>query len=259
MINRNLAIEFINVGFNIGLNQWLIKSLSLKVDAGETLVLLGRSGSGKTTTLKLINRLRVATEGQINIFGKNINEWDLIKLRHQMGYVIQEGGLFPHYTVEKNISLIPELAGWGVTKTKAQVEKLMDLIGLPYSEFAKRYPYQLSGGQRQRVGLARALALDPPIILLDEPFGALDPIIKEQLQMEFAIWQKRLNKTAILVTHDIQEAFKLASHIGLMADGKLVELCTPKEFLNSQHPEAKPFIDCLKNLSSLQTKEPSNS
>lgn len=246
MATLDPAIEFINVGFSISLNHWLIKSLTLKVNVGETLVLLGRSGSGKTTTLKLVNRLRETTEGQINILGKNISDWDLTKLRHQVGYVIQEGGLFPHYTVEKNIALIPELVGWPLAKTKARVQELMELIDLPYLEFAKRYPSQLSGGQRQRVGVARALALDPPIILLDEPFGALDPIIKQQLQTEFATWQKRLNKTAILVTHDIQEAFKLATRIGLMAEGKLVEINKPKEFLNSQHPEAKPFIECLR-------------
>jgi osmoprotectant transport system ATP-binding protein len=258
MTNLNIAIEFINVSFSIS-NSLLIKNLSLEVNEGETLVLLGRSGSGKTTTLKLVNRLLEATTGQIKVLDKNIKDWDIVKLRHNIGYVLQEGGLFPHYTVEKNISLLPELTGWSREKTKTRVRELMELIGLPYSEFAKRYPSQLSGGQRQRVGVARALALDPPIILLDEPFGALDPIIRQELQKEFSMWQKKLNKTAILVTHDMQEAFKLATRIGLMVGGELVELRTPKEFLQSKHLEAKPFIDSLTNIFRLEGNEPSKS
>ena len=244
-MDKSIAIELIDVGYYINANQWLIKDLSLKVAVGETLVLLGQSGSGKTTTLKLINQLRKASCGEVFILGKNINQWDITKLRRQIGYVIQEGGLFPHYTVEKNISLLLELVAWSKADIKNRVQELMELIGLSYQEFARRYPHQLSGGQRQRVGVARALALDPPIILLDEPFGALDPIIKNQLQNEFAHWQQSLNKTAILVTHDIQEAFKLAGKIGLMVDGKLVEFGTKKEFINSQHPEAKAFMECL--------------
>ncbi len=244
-MDKSIAIELIDVGYCINDNQWLVKDLSLKVAIGETLVLLGQSGSGKTTTLKLINQLRKASCGEVFILGKNINQWDITKLRRQIGYVIQEGGLFPHYTVEKNISLLLELAAWSKADIKNRVQELMELIGLSYQEFANRYPHQLSGGQRQRIGVARALALDPPIILLDEPFGALDPIIKNQLQNEFASWQQRLNKTAILVTHDIQEAFKLADKIGLMVDGKLVEFSTKKEFLNSQHTEAKAFMECL--------------
>lgn len=245
-MKKPIAIELINVGYSINANQWLVKDLSLKVVVGETLVLLGQSGSGKTTTLKLINQLRRASCGEMFILGKNINDWDITKLRRQIGYVIQEGGLFPHYTVEKNIALLPELTAWSKADIKNRVQELMELIGLSYQEFAKRYPHQLSGGQRQRVGVARALALDPPIILLDEPFGALDPIIKNQLQNEFARWQQSLNKTAVLVTHDIQEAFKLADKIGLMVDGKLVVFGTKEDLLNSQHIEAKAFMECLR-------------
>lgn len=244
-MDKSIAIELVDVGYCINANQWLVKDLSLKVVVGETLVLLGQSGSGKTTTLKLINQLRRASCGEIFILGKNINDWDITKLRRQIGYVIQEGGLFPHYTVEKNIALLPELTAWSKADIKNRVQELMKLIGLSYQEFANRYPHQLSGGQRQRVGVARALALDPPIILLDEPFGALDPIIKNQLQNEFANWQQNLNKTAILVTHDIQEAFKLADKIGLMVDGKLVVFGTKEDFLNSQHIGAKAFMECL--------------
>lgn len=245
-MKKPIAIELINVGYSINANQWLVKDLSLKVVVGETLVLLGQSGSGKTTTLKLINQLRRASCGEMFILGKNINDWDITKLRRQIGYVIQEGGLFPHYTVEKNIALLPELTAWSKADIKNRVQELMELIGLSYQEFANRYPHQLSGGQRQRVGVARALALDPPIILLDEPFGALDPIIKNQLQNEFARWQQSLNKTAVLVTHDIQEAFKLADKIGLMVDGKLVVFGTKEDLLNSQHIEAKAFMECLR-------------
>lgn len=252
VLNLNPSIKFIDVSFKISPNQWLIKNLTLEVNFGETLVLLGRSGSGKTTTLKLVNRLLEATQGQINVLDKNVNDWDVVKLRHKIGYVIQEGGLFPHYNVEKNIALLPELVGWKTEKTRLRVQELMELIGLPYNEFAKRYPNELSGGQRQRVGVARALALDPPILLLDEPFGALDPIIRQQLQTEFSLWQKELNKTTIFVTHDMQEAFKLATRIGLMVDGNLVEVSRKKNFLDSKHPDAKPFIECLTNVFSLQ-------
>lgn len=231
MLSINPIIKFIDVSFKINSNHWLIKNLTLEVNSGETLVLLGKSGSGKTTTLKLVNRLLAVTQGQINVLDKDVNNWDIVKLRHKIGYVIQEGGLFPHYTVEKNIALLPELVGWKREKIKIRVQELMELIRLPYNEFAKRYPNELSGGQRQRVGVARALALDPPILLLDEAFGALDPIIRQQLQKEFSFWQKELNKTAIFVTHDMQEAFKLATRIGLMVDGKLVEVSKKKIFL----------------------------
>jgi osmoprotectant transport system ATP-binding protein len=179
------------------------------------------------------------------VLGRGVNEWDAIRLRRQIGYVIQEGGLFPHYNVARNVALIPQLEGWQRERINARVTELLQMVGLPFDEFAKRYPHQLSGGQRQRVGVARALAADPPLLLLDEPFGALDPIIRRQLQQEFRALIRRLGKTAVFVTHDIREALQLADRIGLMVDGKLVELADAKDFLRSQHPEARAFVDCL--------------
>jgi osmoprotectant transport system ATP-binding protein len=182
----------------------------------------------------------------VRVLGSSTREWDPIKLRRQTGYVIQEGGLFPHYTVARNVALVPELESWPRERIYARVEELLQLVGLPYGEFAGRYPHQLSGGQRQRVGVARALAADPPLLLLDEPFGALDPITRRQLQQEFRALQQRLRKTAVFVTHDVREAFLLATRIGLLVDGRMVEMGTPEEFLRSNHPEAREFTECLK-------------
>lgn len=237
------AVEFINASYTIDGGRPLVDTLSFSITRGETLVLLGRSGSGKTTTLKMINGLIVPSAGRVSVLGRSTAEWDGIKLRRQIGYVIQEGGLFPHYTVERNIALVPRLEGWPQARIAARVGELLELVGLP--EYGQRYPHQLSGGQRQRVGVARALAADPMLLLLDEPFGALDPITRRQLQHEFKTLQERLGKTAVFVTHDVREAFHLATRIGLMQAGKLIELCTPAEFPRSQHPEARAFADCL--------------
>lgn len=207
--------------------------------------MLGRSGSGKTTTMKLINNLLTPTSGEITVTGKLTTEWNPIQLRRKIGYVIQEIGLFPHFTVEQNIALVPKLEGWENSRIQSRVRKLLELVNLNPEHFAKRYPRELSGGQRQRVGVARALAADPPLLLMDEPFGALDPITRLELQREFSQLQQQLGKTVILVTHDIQEAFFLASRIGLMAEGRLVELASPAEFVKSQHPEARAFLECL--------------
>ena len=242
-----IAVELVNAGYRVNGGKALVKGLSFTIDQGETLVLLGRSGSGKTTTLKLINCLLKPTEGEVRVLGRSTREWDPIRLRRQIGYVIQEGGLFPHYTVARNVSLVPELEGWPRERIDARVKELMQLIGLPFEEFASRYPHQLSGGQRQRVGVARSLAADPPLLLLDEPFGALDPITRRQLQREFRELQQRLGKTAVFVTHDVREAFQLAARIGLLVDGTMVELCTPDQFLHSTHPEVQAFVECLKD------------
>jgi osmoprotectant transport system ATP-binding protein len=239
------TIELLNVNYAIASGRLLVKDLSLTVAAGETLVLLGRSGCGKTTTLKLINRLLTATGGEVRVLGRNTQEWPAIALRRKIGYVIQEGGLFPHYTVARNIALVPELEAWPRARIDARVAELLALIGLPPADFAHRYPRELSGGQRQRVGVARALAADPPVLLLDEPFGALDPIIRRQLQQDLRALLKRLNKAAVFVTHDVREAFLLATRIGLMVDGALVELGTPRQFQQSAHPEARAFLECL--------------
>ncbi|MEW6129542.1 MAG: ATP-binding cassette domain-containing protein [Acidobacteriota bacterium] len=240
----SVAIEFRDVGLQIN-DKVLVKDLRFAIKPGETLVLLGRSGSGKTTTLKLINRLLEPTSGQILIDGTPTSEWDIIKLRRRIGYVIQETGLFPHFTVERNVALVPRLENWEAEKTRRRVRDLLELVGLNPQVFAQRFPQELSGGQRQRVGVARALAADPPIILMDEPFGALDPLTRAELQQEFANLAKKLNKTIVFVTHDIREAFKLATRIGLFQDGKLIELSEPKEFLESKSVEARAFLETL--------------
>jgi osmoprotectant transport system ATP-binding protein len=223
----------------------LLSDLNFTIQTGDFLVLLGRSGSGKTTTMKLINRLLTPTEGRVIVRGRATTEWDAIELRRQIGYVIQETGLFPHFTIEQNVGLVPNLQGWNTKQVKARAHELLHLVGLEPGQFANRYPHQLSGGQRQRVGVARALAADPPILLMDEPFGALDPITRLELQQEFRRLQQELGKTVVFVTHDIQEAFILATQIGLMQDGKLVELCPPDAFKHSAQPEAKIFLQTL--------------
>jgi osmoprotectant transport system ATP-binding protein len=239
-----IAVSFQNVSLHIN-GKALVEDLNFAVKRGETLVLLGRSGSGKTTTLKLINRLLEPTSGEVLVDTRATTDWDAIKLRRRIGYVIQETGLFPHFTVERNVALVPSLEGWPRERTEERVRQLLALVGLDPEVFAKRFPQQLSGGQRQRVGVARALAADPPVILMDEPFGALDPLTRAELQREFAALTKRLNKTIVFVTHDVREAFKLASRIGLFQDGHLVELCVGSEFLQSNHPEARAFIETM--------------
>ena len=239
--DREAVIEFRRVSLRIGGGRPLVSDLNFDIKRGETLVLLGRSGSGKTTTLKLINRLLDATSGEVMVEGKPTSAWDAIRLRRRIGYVIQETGLFPHFTVERNVALIPSLEGWPAERARARVEELMRMVGLDPKVFSERYPRELSGGQRQRVGVARALASDPPIILMDEPFGALDPLTRSELQREFAALSARLNKTIVFVTHDIREAFALASRIGLFQEGRLVELAGPREFAASEHPEARAF------------------
>ncbi len=205
-------------------------------------MLLGRSGCGKTTTLRLINHLLVPTQGEVRVNGRSTIDWNAIQLRRQIGYVIQEVGLFPHFTVAQNIAVVPSLQKWETDRIESRVIELLELVGLEPQRFKHRYPHQLSGGQRQRVGVARALAADPPLLLMDEPFGALDPITRVELQREFARLQQQLGKTIVFVTHDIHEAFKLGTRIGLMQAGQLVELGTPEEFARSTHPEARAFM-----------------
>jgi osmoprotectant transport system ATP-binding protein len=248
--NQEVFVEFRNVTFSRN-HRSLVSNLNFSIYRGEALILLGRSGSGKTTTMKLINKLFVPTEGEVLFDGVATTKWDEIKLRRKIGYVIQETGLFPHFTIEKNVGLVPSLEGWKPKQIKTRVYELLQLVGLDPAKFAHRYPHELSGGQRQRVGVARAIAADPPVLLMDEPFGALDPITRLELQQEFKRLQQELGKTVVFVTHDIQEAFVLASRIGLMSGGELILLDTPQEFMHSQHPEALAFLQCLKSPTSI--------
>jgi osmoprotectant transport system ATP-binding protein len=223
----------------------LISGLNLRVAGGETLILLGRSGSGKTTTLKLINRLLEPTEGEILIGGRPSGSWDPIQLRRRIGYVIQDAGLFPHWTVERNVGLVPSLERWPEERIKARVREMLSLVGLPPEEFAERHPSALSGGQKQRVGVARALAADPPILLMDEPFAALDPITRADLQREFRALALRLRKTIVFVTHDVREALFLGTRIALLDQGRLVGVYAPTEFLKANEPEVHAFAASL--------------
>src|SRR5712675_841305 len=192
MTDSSAAIEFVDITYRINGNRALISGLSLSIRRGETLMLLGRSGSGKTTTLKLINRLLAQSEGKVLVDGRSTAGWDVIQLRRHIGYAIQEAGLFPHYNVKDNVALVPRLERWDAARIAARVREVLHLVGMPYDEFAGRYPDELSGGQRQRVGLARALAADPQILLMDEPFGALDPLTRVELQHEFMELRKTL-------------------------------------------------------------------
>jgi|SRR5450755_1631287 osmoprotectant transport system ATP-binding protein len=235
----DVAIEFRDVSYSLPTGQRILSDLNLQVRRGQTLVLLGRSGSGKTTTLKLVNRLLVPSGGEVRVNG--VASGDVIRLRRGIGYVIQEVGLFPHYTVERNIGLVPAIEGWESERISERVRKLMGLVGLE-AKLAGRYPRELSGGQRQRVGVARALAADPPILLMDEPFGALDPLTRDELQREFLALQQRLSKTVVFVTHDLREALRLGSAIALMEAGKLVTVLTPEEFLRSDDRWASAYV-----------------
>jgi len=208
--------------------------------------MLGRSGSGKTTALKLINGLLFPTAGTVRVEGRSTRDWDLIRLRRRIGYAIQEVGLLPHLTVARNIALVPELEKWPRDRIRARVEQLLRLLGLVPEEIRERYPHQLSGGQRQRVGLARALAVDPPIMLMDEPFGALDPLTRAEVQQEFKSLQRRLEKTVVFVTHDIHEALVLGTRIALLDSGRLAGTYSRQEFLLSRHPEAAAYISTLR-------------
>jgi osmoprotectant transport system ATP-binding protein len=244
------SIEFKNVSFRLPDGKTLLHDLNLAISPGETLILLGRSGSGKTTTMKLINRLIDPTFGQVRVEGRSTLQWNPIQLRRRIGYVIQEIGLFPHLTVEENIGVVPRLEGWEAERIQERARALLRMVGLDPDRFSARYPRELSGGQRQRVGVARALAADPPVILLDEPFGALDPITRREIQIEFKDLQARLKKTMVFVTHDVREAFVLGTRIGLVQEGKMILLGPPAALLESSHPEARAFAQCFREAGS---------
>jgi len=239
---REAIIEFLSAGYRLPGGQVLLRNLTCTVSRGETLVLLGRSGAGKTTALKLINRLIDPSEGEVLIEGRPTLQWDAIELRRHIGYVIQETGLFPHYTVEQNVSLVPRLERWPAERVRARSRELLALVGLDPAQFLQRYPRELSGGQRQRVGVARALAADPPILLMDEPFGALDPLTRAEIRREFQALQQRLGKTIVIVTHDTSEALLLGTRIGLVEAGALKGVYSPHEFLRSEEPVASAYV-----------------
>jgi len=247
--NSRALVEFRSVSFTIDSSRNIIDGLSLDVSRGETLVLLGESGCGKTTTLRLVNKLLTPTSGEVVVEGKATSAWDVIQLRRRTGYVIQEAGLFPHFTVAENVALVPSLERWDRVRTQQRTDELLDLVGLNPSQFSDRYPRELSGGQRQRVGVARALAADPPLLLMDEPFGALDPLTRASLQKEFAELKSRLGKTVIFVTHDVREALTLGTRIALMDKGKIVLLETPEGFVKSTNELARAYLETVRDIS----------
>lgn len=238
------ALEFRDVSYRIGGNL-ILDNLSFRIEPGRTLVLLGRSGSGKTTALKMLNGLLFPTSGDVLVEDRATTAWDLIELRRSIGYVIQEVGLFPHFTIGENVGLVPRLKGWPPERVTPRVAELLDQVGLEPAQFLNRYPRQLSGGQRQRVGVARALAAEPKLLLFDEPFGALDPVTRGELQNQFLELRDRLRKTSIFVTHDVREALRLGTEIALLHRGRLEVLTTPKEFVRSSGPEARAFLSTL--------------
>jgi len=237
------AVEFRDVTFTRPGGTRVLEHFNLDVEDGEVVALVGRSGAGKSTILKMINRLLEPDEGDVLVEGKSTRAWEPIHLRRRVGYVLQEVGLFPHMTVGGNIAVVPRLEGWTRERTAARVGELLDLIGLDRQTFADRWPDQLSGGQRQRVGVARALAADPPVMLMDEPFGALDPITRVELHEEFARIQSRVRKTVVMVTHDMREAFAMASRIGVLDHGRLIALDAVDRLRSSTDPRVRRLLD----------------
>ncbi len=237
-------VEFRKVNFSVGSYQ-ILKNLDLVINEGEVFVLLGESGCGKTTTLKLINRLIEPTSGEVLVEGKATAAWDPIKLRRRIGYVLQEAGLFPHFDVKRNVALVPVLENWDSKDVRKRTDEMLSLVGLEPKRFADRFPSELSGGQRQRIGVARALAADPDLLLLDEPFGALDAITRSHLQKEFVKLVKEIGKTAVFVTHDLQEAFALGTRICLIDKGEIALVETPENFRKSELPLVREYLDTL--------------
>ena len=241
---RESIVEFRSVDYTIG-GTAILNDLNLEIAMSEVLILLGESGCGKTTTLKLINRLIEPTGGEVIVEGKSTAEWNPIALRRHIGYVLQDGGLFPHMTVAENISVILKLQNWENSRKTKRIAEMLGLVGLEPGKFADRFPHELSGGQRQRVGVARALASDPDLLLLDEPFGALDAITRTNLQKEFARLVCELGKTAVFVTHDLHEAILLGTRIALMDKGRIILLEDADGFRRSELPLARAYLDTV--------------
>jgi osmoprotectant transport system ATP-binding protein len=240
-----MLVRFENVRFQYRAGPEVLRQLNLSVAPGETVAIVGRSGGGKTTMLKLVNRLLLPTSGAVFVEGRATGDWDGIRLRRRIGYVFQEVGLFPHMTVEQNVTVVPHLEGWPAERARIRAHGLLEMVGLPPHTYAGRRPHELSGGERQRVGLARALAVDPPILLMDEPFGALDPVTRAEIRREFSRIQDQLRTTVIIVTHDTAEAFALGRRVGVIDSGELVVCDTPERVAGSSDPRVRAFVDTL--------------
>lgn len=244
MNGTKAIVEFREVSYEIA-DTRILDALNLSIEKGEVLVLLGESGCGKTTTLKLINRLIEPTGGEVLVEGQATLDWDAIELRRRIGYVLQDGGLFPHFTVGENVGVVLRLLNTDETAIRFRASEMLELVGLDPAKFTSRFPHELSGGQRQRVGVARALAADPGLLLLDEPFGSLDAITRTNLQKEFAALVRQMGKTAVFVTHDLHEAMLLGTRIALMEKGKIVFLGTPADFSAADVPLARAYLETV--------------
>jgi osmoprotectant transport system ATP-binding protein len=239
------AIEFRDVSFARPGRPRVLDRFTLAVESGLVLALVGRSGAGKTTLLKLVNRLLLPDSGAILVEGRDTREWEPIRLRRRVGYVMQDVGLFPHMTIADNVAVVPRLEDWTPERVGQRTAELLELVGLPAQQYATRWPDELSGGQRQRVGVARALAADPPVLLMDEPFGALDPLTRAELHAEFRRIQLRLRKTVIIVTHDMGEAFALGDRVGVLDEGRLIACDRPEIVAASREPLVRQLLDAL--------------
>jgi osmoprotectant transport system ATP-binding protein len=248
------AIEFRDVSYRQPGGARIFDGFALSIEAGDVFALVGRSGAGKSTLLRLVNRLLLPDSGSVLVEGRDTREWEPIRLRRSVGYVIQDVGLFPHMSVADNIGVVPRLEKWEPRRVEARVNELLDLIGLPSSTYAQRWPDELSGGQRQRVGVARALAADPPVLLMDEPFGALDPMTRTELQVEFRRIQARVRKTVILVTHDMGEAMTLGDRLGVLDGGRLIAYDRPDEMVHSRDPRVRRLLDAASPVARASTE-----